>query len=268
MQVEDIIKSVAVQGSLLDLDTDLYQNIISESRRSAVPQDDVLSRIISNIVRLCESGAVDPWYIDINGISRILSSMIDENFSDFAQAGYLMWQAWHILFKKSEKLISDADWKRTVESEEVDFSADTLDPVYTDVEITGINGSPVIGVREPVQHRERRRILMVELLEAIRKAYYFKRDRKDPVQIVEAPREIDIDGIVNNLNAEEPEREIEKLRADIMSLNLERFSFRELTFASNMDPPAIFLYLMFLARNHIVKLSQESAYGEIWIALV
>ncbi len=267
MQIEEIVKSVAVQGSLLDLDTELYQNIISENGRSTIPQDDVLTRIVSNIVKLCESGAIDPWYIDINGISRILSSMIDENFSDFAQAGFLMWQAWHILFKKSEKLISDADWKKSINPEQVDFNPETLEPVFTDLELTDVHGPPVIGIREPVQHRERRRILMVELLEAIRKAYYFKRDTREPVRIVDTPKEVDIESIVNNLNIEEPEREIERLYADLLSLNLDRFSFRELTFASSMEPAAIFLYLMFLARSNKVMLTQESAYGEIWINL-
>ncbi|MGC8505864.1 MAG: hypothetical protein ACP5NK_04050 [Thermoplasmata archaeon] len=267
IKTEEILKSIAVQGTLLDMDTEIFRRIVTDREVDVIPEGDVFSKIVGNIVKLCEDGIIDPWYVDINGISRILSSMIDDNFKDFSQAGYLMWQAWHLLFQKSQKVIDQISLQSPrTEEDNLTFNPDSLEPVFDDLELRSsgeTDGNFVL--REPVLHREKRRILMVELLDAIRKAYFYKSEVKPARKNTIAVQQINLEDIIIQLNPDEPERDIETLYNDLLSVAAPRFAFSELMTFTSLPASSAFVYLMFLVRRKKILVKQEVPYGEIWI---
>lgn len=267
IKTEEILKSIAVQGTLLDMDTEIFRRIVTDREVDMIPEGDVFSKIVGNIVRLCEDGVIDPWYVDINGISRILSSMIDDNFKDFSQAGYLMWQAWHLLFQKSQKVIDQISLQSPrTDDDNLTFNPDSLEPVFDDLELRSsceTDGNFVL--REPVLHREKRRILMVELLDAIRKAYFYKSEVKPARKNAIAVQQINLEDIIIQLNPDEPERDMETLYNDLLSVAAPRFAFSELMTFTNLPASSAFVYLMFLVRRKKILVTQEVPYGEIWI---
>lgn len=270
IKTDEILKSIAVQGALLDMDTEIFKRIVNDREFDIIPEGDIFSKIVGNIVKLCEDGVIDPWYVDINGISRILSSMIDDEFKDFSQAGYLMWQAWHLLFQKSQKIIDQISLQAPGEiNDGVTFNPDSLEPVFDDIELRSSGESnDSFVLREPVLHREKRRILMVELLDAIRKAYYYKSEvrtiRKNSVVV----QQVNLEDIIVQLNPDEPERDMENLYNDILSIAVPRFAFSELLMVTNIPTPSAFVYLMFLARRKRIMITQDVPYGEIWIDIL
>lgn len=255
MENEEVLKSIIVQGTLLDSDTTMYTDILQEINTKK-DYNDPVSKAISTAFNLCSEGVIDPWDIDIGAFTKIFSSMIDEDFDEFGLAGYLISQAWHILLEKSEKSVQSRI------SEENDE-----DPVTEEITVEfGEEVAPnFVNLYEPVKHTEKRQVFLVELLDAMKVAYK-KTQKKRPEAAQKNKVQLSImEDIIFELHAEEPEKEIEEVLRKIMSMERSVFSIEEVWGYTIEDHASFLVYCLFLVREKKIRLRQDAPYKDIYV---
>ncbi len=253
MNQSEVMQSIVVQGTLLESDTKYYVELL-DSDTISVEYSDPVKRTISSVFKMCLDGSIDPWNIDLKAFVEIFSGMVDENFRDFGAAGYLIYQAWKILNRKSLESLE----KRLVTE---DFEEESQDAP----EIIRFHDPLEISVREPVKHQEQRKVFLVELLDAMRDAYRIpvvQRKRKE----IEEPEHLStvIEGIVHELHAEEPETEIRRVYEILLSLP-DSVYLEDVWNTGDFSRAAFFVYCMFLMREKKIRLQQNVPYGLIKI---
>jgi len=251
---DDIVRSIVVQGTMLDSDTGYYESIAYGSgiREYTNP----VEKAIAGIFRMCLDGSIDPWDIDLKSFTKIFLGLIDDEFRDFGTAGVIMWQAWKILREKSEESIM----KRISQNITDDAVAEDLPDQWQPNEPADIEFSA------PVRHQERRKVFLVELLDAMREAYaQGKRERKQAMSPESAEITHDIEEIVSNLHAEEPDAEIAKVGEIINSDGRSEIAMEEIWNIPDLSRQSFMVYCMFLMRERRIRLQQEDHYGTIII---
>lgn len=252
MNQSDILQSIVVQGTLLESDTNYYVELLGQENVTVEYRDPV-EKTVASVFRMCLDGSIDPWNIDLKAFVKIFSDMVDENFRDFGAAGYLIYQAWRILNEKSRNSLE----RRLVFEEEDGFLEDAgeIEQFFEPIELT---------VREPVKHQEKRKVFLVELLDAMRDAYKVAPQTKKK-EILHVER-IDptIEEIVSEMHAEEPEAEIQRLYELLLSHGVTGI-MDELWDTSELSRASFFVYCMFLMREKKIRLAQEVPYGVITI---
>jgi len=208
--------------------------------------------VLAGIFRKCLDGTIDPWNIDLRGFVQVFSSLIDERYDDFPVAGYLLTEAWHILREKTEVSLE----KRLVRDEEPepeDYAYDepTLEPA---------------SIVEPVRHAERRRVYLVELLDAMKLAFEKAGiDRISHHDRIEISTDDNFDEILNRMNSEDPENDIRDLWKHVEAYPQDIFTLEDLAESSGLNRNFVFLYCLFLAKEHRISLSQPAPYDHIII---
>lgn len=253
MNQTDIMQSIVVQGTLLESDTRYYVELLGQEH-AAVEYADPVERTVASVFRMCLEGSIDPWDIDLKAFVRIFSEMVDEKFRDFGAAGYLIYQAWKIL---NEKARNSLERRLVFDEPENEFSEESeMEQFFEPIELT---------VKEPVKHQEKRKVFLVELLDAMRDAYRVtphSHNRKEILQVEHYTPTIE--EIVSEMHAEEPEAEIQRVY-DILTANGITGFMEELWDMSDLDRSAFFVYCMFLMREKKIRLTQEVPYGVIRI---
>ncbi len=251
MNQSEILQSIVVQGTLLESDTKYYVELLGQEVPT-VEYKDPVEKTVASVFRMCLEGSIDPWDIDLKAFVKIFSGMVDENFRDFGAAGYLIYQAWKILNEKSRNSLE----RRLVFDDEQDMLEGEGDIVefMEPIELT---------VREPVKHQEKRKVFLVELLDAMREAYKVtphSHGRKEILQVEHFNPTIE--EIVSEMHAEEPEAEIQRVY-EILLQNGVSGIMEELWDITDLDRAAFFVYCMFLMREKKIRLTQEVPYGVI-----
>lgn len=252
MNQSDILQSIMVQGTLLESDTKYYVELLGQENVT-VEYKDPVEKTVASVFRMCLEGSIDPWDIDLKAFVKIFSGMVDENFRDFGAAGYLIYQAWKILNEKSRNSLE----RRLVFEEEEDYleAGEEIEQFFEPIELT---------VKEPVKHQEKRKVFLVELLDAMRDAYKVA-PRTKKKEILQVER-IDptIDEIVSEMHAEEPEAEIQRVYELLLSHGVNG-TLDEWWHTSDLSRASFFVYCMFLMREKKIRLAQEVPYGVITI---
>lgn len=254
MNQDEIMRSIVVQGSILDSNTEYYEKMAmeSETREYSNP----VEKAISAIFRLCLDGSIDPWDINLRSFTRIFSDLVGEDFRDFGTAGLIMYQAWRILNEKSTESIEKRIRK----------DLDEADVIANEGEEIPFNDPVEISFSAPVRHHEKRRVFLVELLDAMREAYSNRhRERKPPSFIEINPETHNIDEIVSELHAEEPESEIARVGQIIDSDARSEIPMEQIWDTPEFSRQSFFVYCMFLMRERRIKLIQQDHYGAIMI---
>ncbi len=253
MNQSDILQSIMVQGTLLESDTKYYVELLGQEN-VAVEYKDPVEKTVASVFRMCLDGSIDPWDIDLKAFVKIFSGMVDENFRDFGAAGYLIYQAWKILNEKSRNSLE----RRLVFDEEEGF----LDE---EVEIEHFFEPIELTLKEPVKHQEKRKVFLVELLDAMRDAYKVSPRIKAKKEILQVEH-IDptIEEIVSEMHSEEPEEEIQRVYDLLLSHDING-TMDEIWHTSDLSRASFFVYCMFLMRERKIRLAQEVPYGVITI---
>lgn len=253
MNQTDIMQSIVVQGTLLESDTKYYVELLGQEQ-ATVEYANPVERTVASVFRMCLDGSIDPWDIDLRAFVRIFSEIVDDNFRDFGAAGYLIYQAWKILNQKAKNSLE----RRLVYENEDDYLEEEveIEQFFEPIELT---------VREPVKHQEKRKVYLVELLDAMREAYRVtpqSRIRKEILQVEHFSTTIE--EIVSEMHAEEPEAEIQGVY-DLLASHGINGLLEEFWETSDLERGAFFVYCMFLMREKKIKLTQEIPYGAIRI---
>ncbi len=253
MNQAEVMQSLVVQGTLLESDTKYYVELLNHDV-SAVEYKDPVERTVASVFKMCLDGSIDPWDIDLKAFVKVFSEIVDENFRDFGAAGYLIYQAWKILNVKTVNSLQ----KRLVfeNGEENGEYPDEIEQFYEPLELS---------VREPVKHQEKRKVFLVELLDAMRDAYRVTPHHGQKKEILRVEHtETTIEEIVSGMHAEEPEEEINSVYQTLLQHGIDGF-MEELWNLSELSRGSFFVYCMFLMREKKIRLSQEVPYGVIRI---
>ena len=261
----DILKSIVTQGTLLDSDVEIYKDIL-EDMDHGVEYSDPFYRSVARIFEMCKEGLVDPWSVNITAFSAIFESLINEGFSDFGTAGYVLTLAWHVLMEKSEisvkkRIVTDID---TLEPEEHDNSVSTE---IDSADQTAFNNfrDAILPLDMPVRPDHKSKVLLVELLEYVKTAY---RKRETAVKTDKPEGKISLsvmEDIVNELHAEEPEKEIKELYEKIKSVPGTEFYLDTYFSGSKLESFVSLIYCLFLCREKKIWLSQDGHYMPVLV---
>ena len=256
----DILKSIVTQGTLLDSNVEIYKDIL-EDMDHGVEYSDPFYRSVARIFEMCKEGLVDPWSVNITAFSAIFESLINEGFSDFGTAGYVLTLAWHVLMEKSEisvkkRIIPDTG---SIELEEHESSIST-EIENADPTVFNNFRDAILPLDLPVRSDHKSKVLLVELLEYVKTAY---RKRESPVKTDKPDVGISLsvmEDIVNELHAEEPEREIKELYEKIKAVPETDFYIETYFSGSKIESFVSLIYCLFLCREKKIWLSQEGPY--------
>lgn len=253
MNQSDILQSIVVQGTLLESDTKYYVELLGQET-ATVEYRDPVEKTVASVFRMCLEGSIDPWDIDLKAFVKIFSGMVDDKFRDFGAAGYLIYQAWKILNEKSRNSL---ERRLVFENEEDMFEEDTqFEQFMEPIELT---------VREPVKHQEKRKVFLVELLDAMRDAYKVTPRSSGKKEILQVEHyNPTIEEIVSEMHAEEPEAEIQRVY-EILLNNGVTGLMEEMWDTPELNRASFFVYCMFLMREKKIRLTQEYPYGVISI---
>lgn len=254
MIVEDILKNIAVQGSLLDLDTEVYASIIRNRQAGSGGNDD-LSVYISKVLDFCEEGSLDPWAIDVSSLVSLFNRIMGKEIENFSMAGHFVVQAWHLLYEKSRRAIEDSTAPEEILEDEVLEGFELDEPREFRSAI----------IRQRIVHHESRNLMLVEVLEAIRlslKEAQRKRIRKIPDNNREF---IDLEDVIEELNAEEPEKEILEAMRRILEYAGIEIPLEDIWGRSKEEKGPFFSYCLFLAKEGLIGLKQEEPFDSITI---
>ncbi len=254
----EILKSIVVQGSALEMDTLEYRKIITSGEGDF---RDPFSRVVQLIVRMCEKGEMDPWDVSIKAITKLIQEFISGRLRDFSEAGFLMMSAWHLLYVKSEGLMDSLTHMVIEQHQDDEQQPEYLDNDSGQELYENRHASETTPV-EPIVRHERSKILVVEVLEAIKNAYFSRSKlEKLPVRV---QLEKDIDSILSEIHPEQPEMEIEKIWQAILKVGQALIRMESIWGDSNLERKKFMIYSTFLGRQKKITLSQEKM-GDIWI---
>lgn len=253
MIVEDILRNIAVQGSLLDLDTEVYASII-RNRQVGAGNDDDLSIHISKVIDFCEEGSLDPWAIDVSSLVALFYRIVGKKIDNFSLAGHFVLQAWHLLYEKSRKAIE--------ENSTVDEFTEEFDDEIPHEEPREYRSAII---RQHIVHHENRNLMLVEVLEAIRLSLKASARKQPHRPSGERPEFMDIESVIEELNAEEPEKEILETMRKILEYSGTEIFLEDLWGSSKEERGPFFSYCLFLAREGYIGLMQDMPYSSITI---
>ena len=74
MNQDEIVRSIVVQGSILDSDTSYYQDLLSSSGTREYTNP--VEKAIVSIFNMCLEGSIDPWDIDLRSFTRIFFGLV------------------------------------------------------------------------------------------------------------------------------------------------------------------------------------------------
>lgn len=262
METDQVLKDIVVQGTLLDYNTEVYASILKRMKDS-MEFTDPFAKLVASTFNLCREGTIDPWNIDLKSFSRIFMELIDDTFDKFGMAGYLISQAWRILLEKTEASVMKRQKQEEVVHSEEEFLQDELELALSIEE----DNSP-LELAEPVKHREKRPVMLVELLEAMRHAYRKDRVRNRPRVEKEELDVSAMEEIIFELHGEEPEKEIDETYSRILSQLTNTFYMEDLWGESVEDRWSFLVYCLFLMREKMIILRQDGNFGKILVERV
>ncbi|MCL5665289.1 MAG: hypothetical protein M1315_00400 [Candidatus Thermoplasmatota archaeon] len=251
MKIEDILKHIAVQGSILDLDTEVYASIIRNRENGNDTSD--LSHYISKVIEFFQDGSLDPWAVDVESMIRLFRSILKDDDYNFALAGNLLLQAWMIIWEKGRKLIEEN-------------SAPEEPEILSDDEYGGEEQKTfhTAVVRQIIAHKESRNIMLVDILEAVRLSLKARNARRIQEHIDEMPP--DMDSTIDVINPEEPEKEIVETMRRILESGLDTVMMESIWGNTKEEKGPFFSYCLFLHRDGYITMSQERHYSSIYIS--
>ncbi len=252
MKVDEILQSITAQGKMLELDTGIYYRILNKEQKH--PNGNEFIWVVSEIVARCENGQMDPWDIDLMSLTQLFSGSIDNKSPNFSIAGRFIAESWKFLLEKSKNIL---------------YMPEQEDEIPEDIESSFLENTPyieTIEVKPRIYHPEKRKIMLLEVLESVRT--FYQRPSFVRSKITEEPLpESSIEEIIVELNTEEPEAEKLKILSQILECDGD-ISMENIWGNTKSEKSSFFAYSLFLAKERRIRLIQEHDYGKILIHLM
>ena len=257
MNTSDVLASIITQSTILDIDHKKYIEL-SEDQKHETP----ISKILSKTMELCKEGKIDPWDVDLASFSRIIYDLVSDGTLNLPDAGVLISAAWRVLSMKGDSILG----KFSERESEDEYNSENFEPFEDETFLNGetehyMSRSSITLMPAPVFHKERRKVMLVELMEAISTidltSHQKERKVLSPI--------LSMDEISKRLNSEEPEEEIQKVWNRIVELKEDQCFMEDIWGHTVEEKSMFFVYCMFLYRNGKITLNQEEPFGSIRI---
>lgn len=271
-------KSLLGESSTTPAILERYLTLVESLKEGVhVVIDDPFQKATAILFELVMDEEFDPWEIDLVRFTQVfLERVRSEGGVDFAVAGRLLYMAWSILLLQSEELLRARESPPPVPEglglapEDGGFLGDLSTPESIDVTTAVLDAPDDPPLVPMVRHAETRPVSLLELVKAFGEA---EEDARRSLRVAElrerlrseqaAPPEVLVHGDV-------PERDL----ADAWTLALRHPIGQPFEITALWRPNegrdrlvAVFLALLFLARERAVDLSQERV-GEGAVAIV
>ncbi len=257
MNSNDVLSSIITQSTMLEIDHNKYIDLAAGSETQKP-----IAKILNRTMDLCREGKIDPWDVDLASFSRIIFDLVSEGTLNLPDAGVLISAAWKVLSMKGDNVIEKFRENRPGDENPLEEIPE-YDTEFTiaDSEAVMHDKKPLTLLPAPVYHKERRKVMLVELMEAISTIDFSSRQREKAAQ---TPI-MSMEEISARLNAEEPEEEIQKVWNRIVEYPHDEF-YMESVWGNNPEERAMFfVYCMFLCRTGKISLNQDEPFGNIKI---
>ena len=257
MNGNDVLASIITQSTMLEIDHKKYIEL-SEDQQNETP----VSKILSKTMELCKEGKIDPWDVDLASFSRVIYDLVSDGTLNLPDAGVLISAAWKVLSMKGDSILG----KFNESDSDEEYNGENFEPFEEDAFLSAEgedyrSRTPITLMPAPVFHKERRKVMLVELMEAIStidlSSHTKEKKTLSPV--------MSMDEIASRLNSEEPEEEIKKIWARIVEMKEDQCFMEDIWGKTIEERSMFFVYCMFLYRNGKITLNQEEPFGSIRI---
>ncbi len=249
-QLLDLKRTIIVQASTIGLDTSFYEELDFGDRREE-------TRNIIEIMERCIAQEIDPWRVDVVNFVKIVRELTTADLMTIAEAGYIIYKSWGIVYVQASDLIDTFGKKENEfiqEQGDEDFIANDFNDMEEEKEF--------ISLKMPVKHHETRKVMLVELIEVMRKT---ELSREKIVRVPHLEQILEVDEIYEVLNSGEPEKDMEAVLNRIRKISEDNFFMEDVWGTTREERIKFFVYSMFLRKNDYIGLTQEYSYDRIRI---
>lgn len=230
-----------------------------------------VDRAIAIAFQLVIENHMDPWRIDLRKfVSLYLDRIEKDELIDFITAGKIILMAWSILQMKAEVAYEKISISTSVENNSIaSQSTETLDCLELTAE--GGNGESIErnyiqnlpALKLPVRRCEKKRIYLIDLIEALESARIFVKNRSNARAEGEPPKTIE-----GRIHAEE-EKDVSRIWEKICRLDRDEFCINEIMDkATREEFIRIFMSVLFLMKSNKIIIEQEVPFGTIRIKVL
>lgn len=215
---------------------------------------DVYEEPVEILVKLAQSGEIDPWNIDIVDVTDKFFSFIEEmERMDLRISGRTLHYAAMLLRMKSNALVEEPD--------------NEDDSWIDDFEFLDIDEYPV--PTPPVRRHSRRPVTLDELILELEKAEVVERRRRVRSSTSESTKlaRHTTEQVLGIAHEEDIERTVTELKNNLRTILKGRnyITFSELVDGNRSHKLMTYISLLFLANMKEVWLEQEELFGELYI---
>lgn len=276
---EEVFRHLMFHKSLIDdsnedmysrLDT--YLGVMSQLKEGVhVTIKDSYSRSIAMVLELATEEYMDPWDVDLVRFCRMfLKKLEKEDRLNLVVIGKLIRMAYTVHMLKSATTLKKAEMVPQEEEMDEDQFYDWMEDDETFKVTRGILGNKHSPIAESIIHKGDRPVTLVDLLNALE-------DVQDEVQVLQEDRRRRVENrkmqdLTNRSNInqkvfkENTEEEIRLTWQRINKFNGHPIPLSTIEKGFELDGSSIFISLLFLAYNSMIKVWQRSfPVGEIMV---
>lgn len=247
--MHELKNTIIVQASTIGIETSFYEELDVKDPREE-------TKNIIEMMEKCISMEIDPWKVDVVNFVKIVRELTKEGLMSIAEAGYIILKSWGIVRTQARDLIDSL----TIEDEhygeqnDIEFSQNN--------DLMDEEEREFISLKMPLRHREVRKVMLVELIEVMRRT---EKIRGKIAATKNIERVLEVEEIYEALNAGEPEKEIESLLNRFNALIEKSFYLEEIWGDTTDERIKVFIYSMFLRKRGYISMEQDVPYGRIRI---
>ncbi|HUV24834.1 MAG TPA: hypothetical protein VMW26_05350 [Methanomassiliicoccales archaeon] len=244
---------------------DQYLDVLNKTEENDhFSSTDDTDRSIEVVFELVICNNLDPWDIDLMEFARLYARRIENKEVDFIVAGKLLLMAWTILKRQSEEVLTFQEMVGQDELFCVGWDMDSMDlfiehqePCYFD------DFDPdSVELCEVVRHRERRPVMLVELLDAFEEA---RREAKIKLERALMRAQVKEEIFDEKAHQEELEKDVEEVWARILRCGSGPITIEDISIGTKEDIIMVLVSLLFLTRMGKISIWQEDLpHGQIF----
>jgi len=272
----EVLNHLLFHKALVDEDDDGsridgYMHLVEEVDSNLhMHLSDPMDKSLAIALELVLQEHFDPWSVDlVQFASMYMERIRNEKDVDFVVAGRLILMAWSVLALKSGNLLTRTESVQECDNYFADW--DVMGDIYcdpTDIDFTSAvldtRGQPM---EEKIRHREDRHVTLIEMIDAFDEA---RREAERHMELNDRRREarkarehISID---DKLHKENQLEDIHLTWQRLCASGQDRMRLASLLKNDVEDLVTVFISLLFLAKDHKIRLTQEGfPYGDIMI---
>ena len=277
---DDVINHLLFHKSLIDeqedtIDINYYVNMLQKTNEGDyISIDDPFDRSISIAFELVINNHLDPWDLDLVNFSSMYLKRAKEAKIDLITAGRIIYMAWKVLKLQSNDLVTSV--KKIEEEPEVFGWGDIpkgywleSDDGYSYTNL--VMNTPRPPLEEPVRRDSKRKVTLIELLDAFGKA----KKESEEYQLIEIQRrgerlrlaEKSRKRMQGTVHEDHLEEDIQSIWDRIKKYPQKTMSLLDICKTMDKDEIIkVFMSVLFLASdNKITVFQKQFPYGKIYI---